>query len=903
MLFIHKPCQTFCGQKKQEYGKVFDEFRGVIGMHLYQAIFLYLRGMLIERRILLFLVLLACAGASTAGVSIIDDSAKVSLPKPKGGFLDKPIDYTADDSIIFDIKKNKVYLYRNAELHYGDINLTAYYIEVDMNRKEIFAKGGLDSNGKYGSLPVLTDGGDTYKADSMRYNSGSKKGRVYGLRLTQDEAVIHLSTVLKNEDGSFVGDRGKITTCTDDHPHFYFNANRIKVIPNNKVLFGSANLVVADVPTPLAVPFGLAPLKKGRRNGILFPSYGYNYSNKSFYLQKLGYYTGLGPYADLTISTDMYLNGDLRGGVSSNFVKKYKYRGGITLTASRFGNGQERTSPYYDHNLDYSLITNFAFDPKYLPGTVLNGDIHVQTGNFNRLNSRDLSSIAQNQYNSSINYGHNFLKNKITLNASARHSQNTQTHQFRMELPNIAVGVPRITPFANLGSDKWYAQIGFSYNMNFSNILNTIDTILFSTRGKDEFKNLQNGITHALSGSTTFKLLKGTINLSPSINYNEKWYFNTIRKSWDVANKKEVVEEVQEFSRLQDYNAAATLSTNIYGMYKDLNLGKLRAIRHTITPSVSIGYSPEVNPVKKNWIRGYFNDTLKYNNLIKYNIYEKGINGSYNHGESGSVGFSINNNLQAKKSIGKKFNGGDSVKKVNLIDALNFSGSYNMLADSLKFSDLNAQLNTVLLDMLNINMSAAFSPYAINTKGIVYNTFQYKLNNSPLRFSNFHTSINTRLTPDLFKSKLKKPAPENPKSGTAEELEDVRRNGEKYYNFNIPWTLTLSYIFDYNKVFAIQNPGKDAITTNRIAFSGDVNITPEWKVGYSSGYDMVRKEIVSSQFTVSRNLHCWQLDFSWIPSGYGKMWVFTLRPKSGLLQDLKLNKRVYPNNPALFGAY
>jgi len=902
MYLNHKPCQNHCGQKKASFGKVFDEFRAVLRMYQQGIKNVFLLPMLIDLRVVAFFVITCTAGFTKGQTSKIKDSTRIEVAKPKSGGLDKPIDYKATDSIIFDIKRNKVFLFNQASLHYGDIDLTAYYIEVDLKKKEIYAKGGLDSNGKYGFLPILKDGNETYKADSMRYNSGSKKGRVYGLHLVQDEVHIHLTKVLKQSDGSFVGEHGQITTCDADQPHFYFNTSKIKVIPNNKVLFGSANLVVEDVPTPLAVPFGLAPIKKGRRNGILFPAYGYNYANKSFYLQKLGYYTGLGPNADLTLSTDAYLNGDLRAGIASNFIKRYKYRGSINFNASRFGNGTERTSPGFTRNLDFSLGSSFGFDSKYLPGTILNGDIHIQTGNFNRLNSRDLAGFSQNQFNSSINFGHNFLKNKITFNASARHSQNTQTHSFRLELPNVVVGVPRITPFAKNGTSKWYQQIGVGYNMNFSNVLNTIDTILFSSRGRDEFKNLQNGINHSLSTGTTFKLLQGTINVSPTFNYSEKWYFSTIKKSWDTANRREIVANEQGFYRMQQYNAAASISTNIYGTFQNLNTGKLRAIRHTITPSVSVGYAPEINPEKLGWVRGYFNDTAKTKNLVTYNIFEKGINGYYNQMESGSIGFSISNNLQGKKVVSIDSNGKEKLDKFNIIDALNISGSYNLLADSFNLSDINTSLNTVLLQIFNITASAQFSPYAIDGKGRRLQEYQIKKDYSPLRFVNFNTSLNTQLNPEKFKRNKNGESKElNSKKGTVEELEALRKNNLDYYNFKIPWNINISYILDYNKDNSIRF-GTPKLTTHRIAIGGDVNLTTEWKIGYQTGYDLVQKQIVASQFTISRNLHCWQLDFSWVPIGGNKNWVFTLRPKSSLLQDLKLNKRVY-NNPALFGAY
>lgn len=855
------------------------------------------------RRLLLILGVFAfCAtGESSLAKAQSDTSGRmdsISIPSPKtakgNGGLDKPIDYKATDSIIFDLKNNKVFLFNEAELEYGSIHLTANYIEVNIGKKEIFARGGFDSNGHYTHLPVLKDGDDNYTADSMRYNSGSKKGRVYGLRLVQDEAYIHLSKVLKLEDGSFVGEHGKITTCNEDHPHFYFNTNKIKVIPNNKVFFGSANLVVEDIPTPLAIPFGLAPIKKGRRNGILFPGYGYNQANKSFYLQNFGYYTGLGPNMDLTLSSDAYLNGDLRIGVSTNIVKKYKYRANLGVNGSWFGNGIEVTSPEFKRNLDFSIRGDFGFDSKFLPGTVLNGNLNIQTGNYNKLNSRSIGGLAQNQYNSGINYGRNFFKNRLNLTASARHSQNTADHSFRLELPSVSIGLPGVTPFGKTKSNNFIKQMRFSYNLNFNNILNTKDTLLFSKRGKEEFKNMQNGISHSLPISTNFKMLKGILNISPSVNYTELWYFKSVIKSLDT-NDKVQSRDTSGFWRLSKWGVNTSITTNIYGTYLGIKRGKLRAIRHTITPTVSIGYNPGIDPTKKGWTKTY-KDTGSLHPTQTYNIFEKGIFGSYNQVENGYIGFGINNNLQAKKVVSKDSTGKEQLEKVNLIDALSINGSYNMLADSFKFSDIAMRMNTVLMKIFNISMNASFSPYAYNTNKQRVNELSWKYNKKPVQFQNFGVSLNTNLNPETFRKK--KPQTTTSKSFSEEdkaELADVKKSPDNYYNFNIPWTISLRYIADYNNLAM----GKDRLSNHRISFSGDLNITPEWKIGYSSGYDLKRKELSSSQITVTRNLHCWMIDFSWIPSGYGKQWVFTLRPKSGLLQDLKLNKRAY-SNPAFF---
>ena len=845
---------------------------------------------------LTLLIITLCFNSSKlfAQVSNPADTLKKSIESPKSD-LDKPIVYKSADSIWFNLKRNRVYLYKNATIEYGEMNLAAHYIEIDLNKKEIFATGGPDSTGKYSNLPVLKDGSDLYKADSIRYNSQSKKGRVYGLRLTQDEAVIQLNKVLKQEDGSFVGQSGKITTCNEDHPHFYFNASRIKVIPNNKALFGAANLIVEDVPTPLAVPFGIAPLKKGQRNGILFPGYGYNQFNKSFYLQNFGYYLGLGEHADLTLNTDAYLNGDLRLGITSNLVKRYKYRSNLGLGASWFGNGAERTSPEFKKNLDLSIRGNFAFDPKYIPGISLNGDINVQTGNFNRLNSRDINSISNQQFQSSINFGKTFFQNKVNFTAAARHSQNTANRDFRLELPSMNLGVSSLTPFAGKNSSgiKWYEQLRLSYNMQVSNVINTKDSILFSKDYKKALQKTQSGINHSIPINTNVKLLKGIVNMSPSFNYRETWYLKSTEQFMDTQGKVQSREE-DGFFRLNSWDFNTGFTTNIYGTFQRTKAKKIKALRHTITPTVSMGYQPKISAVQRGWEKSY-TDTA--GRLISYNRFERGIyGGGQSQIESGYVGIGINNNLQGKKVVSTDSNGKENLEKFNLIDQLSFNTRYNLAATKFKWSDVQASFNTTLMKNINITARSSFSVYQKDSLLKNVQRFLYEDKQVPIRMRNAGMSISTRLSPDMFKSNKQKETTPAATGEDNQEKKDIISKPDEYFHFDIPWNLSFTYVFDYN---AEAKDRKMRVGSNRVNISGELSLTPEWKISCTSGYDLQNKEIASSQFTVSRNLHCWQIDFNWVPSGFAKQWTFSIRPKSGMLQDLKLNKRAF-FNPVMF---
>ncbi|MCX6177605.1 MAG: putative LPS assembly protein LptD [Bacteroidetes bacterium] len=604
---------------------------------------------------------LSAQGITTASTK--KDS--VSNPSPAKKAINNPIHYEASDSIILRMEHGKALLYNKAKVDMDETELNANYIEVAFANKTLFAKGNIDSTGKYINQPIFKDGNDAYTSDSLRYNNESKKGMVYGLSLTQDEAHVQLKQVMKQPDGSLMGNSGKISTCSDPHPHFYLNASKIKVIPNNKVLFGAANLVLADIPTPLALPFGIAPMKKGQRNGLIMPNPGFNNSNNSFFLSNLGYYQGLGKFADAQFS---------------------------------------KTN-------DFSINSRFGLDRKLLPGVTLNGNINIVTGNYNKRNSKDIQTLSKNEFVSSVNYGQSFLKNKVNLSASARHTQNVQTHDFRLELPNVNVGVSSLTPFAkkNGSNTKWFEQLRLSYNMNFTNSLNTKDTLIFSDKYKDVLATIQSAVKHSIPLSTNIKLFKGVLNVTPSANYQEKWLFKANTKSIDPLTKQLISKDTSGFFRLNNYRFSTGISTNIYGTFTNLNLGKIRSIRHTITPNVNFNYRPEIDGYERGWNRTYI-DTFGKN--IGYSLFEKYGGSDYVQRKGGAIGFSLSNNLQAKKVIGKDTTGKEKLEKANLIDQLMISGNYDLAADSLQWSDINLGFNTVIAKQIRIGINSGLSPYS-----------------------------------------------------------------------------------------------------------------------------------------------------------------------------------------------
>jgi hypothetical protein len=832
-----------------------------------------------------FLSVSPATGAPFHGLSnLLDDSAQV-VRRPGG--IDQPIDYKAADSILFDVQNRQVHLYRDAFLHYGTIELKAYYIRVDLAKQEIFAKGAPDSTGRYAYRPILKDGDDEYSADSMVYNSKSKKGKVYGLRLVEDDAVVHCNQVFRNADGSFLADRGKLTTCQDPHPHFYLDARKLKVIPDKKVIFGPANLVVEDLPTPLALPFGLVPTKKGRRNGILFPSYGYQQNRGGFYLENLGYYTGLGDNKDLTLTGAVFFNGDYRLAAASRYVKRYRYDGSLNIGTSTFSQG-EKTSNTFFRQRDFNVQWRYNMHPNVRPGTRFAAQVDMGTPGFKRLNSNDPNAIVQSQFNSSVSYGKTFLNNRFNLNAAMTHSQNTGNRTINFDLPSISLNMQRWQPFLKKGqsADNWIKLLNLTYSMDIQNRMATSDSILFSPRYRESFEQLRNGVRHQIPLSTTIKLSKGRINLSPAANYTEWWYNKTQRRYWDDNERTVRDSSVQGFSRAMGYSASLSASTNIYGTFTGLKWGAIKALRHVITPTASLNYRPDFSSNRFK----YFNDVQidSAGRTQRYSIYGNGVFGGPGAGKEGSLNLNVTQVLMAK--VMKR---GDSAVKtstnVNLIDNLRAGMAYNFMADSFQLSDLSISLNTRLLSLIGLQFDGRWDPYIRNAQGRPINRLEISENGRLLRFSQFRLSMNAGLSPQVLKGK-KTPAQaaRRDRYTEGEWFEWQNRMGD-FYDFNIPWSLSLNYNFMLNK------SGLMPQVNNVVNISGDVNLTPQWKIGYNTGYILNQKAFSFSQYTVTRDLHCWQISFQWIPDGIRKSWFFTLSPKSGMLQDMKLNKRVWWN--------
>ncbi len=827
--------------------------------------------------------------------------------------IDAIIDYTADDSIIIDNKTRRAYLYGNANVIYDGMNLKAALIIVDFTKRELYARGIMDSAGKYLSRPHFNDGERETDADTMIYNFDSKRGRTYGIAIKEGEGYILCNKVLRDNDKSIYSDLAKYTTCNLPHPHFYLEATKLKIIPDKKILFGPSNLKIEDVPTPLFIPFGMFPTKKGQKSGLIPFEYGLS-GNYGAYLRNVGYYFGISDHFDQTIQGDIYFRGSWRLASNTRYASRYHYSGGLSLQFSKFLNGEREDPNFKTNNVkSFSIEWNHLQDAKAKPGTNFSAHVNIQKNNAAKLNSPNPTTIVANQFNSSISYSQVLFKNKANFSLGATHSQNTQTRGFAMSLPTVNFSVQRITPFSKpdkFGKYKWYKDLGVSYQVNAENKIDTRDSIFFSGRPAEdlapglvsllaklppgflrEADKFKQGIVHSVPITLgSYKFIKNHFSLTPTLNYTEYWYFKTITKEWNPFLKKVDTFYHGGFSRANEYGAAVNVGTQVFGTFQ-LNGKKISKIRHTITPNMGFSYRPDFSEEKYGIYHTIQGDSANTENRrVKYSIYEQGIKGGPGRGPSGLFNYSIGNNLQAK--VLKKTDSSSKYENVSWLENLSVAGNYNFLADSLRLSNISATAFTTLFKQLRINGNANLNPYTrqmdSNGRFNYINRLEWQESRRVGTWTNASVQLSTQFNADMFKRKKKTDTTGLVKSEQDKlELADMQRDPYGYVRFDIPWSFNVNYSMNYSRL----NYRTQYLHT--FSFGGDFSLAPKWKIGCNSGYDFLQKKIAYTQFSVSRSLHCWALSFNWIPDGIRKSFTFSLHANSSMLQDLKVNKRRY----------
>ena len=802
------------------------------------------------------------------------------------------VDYQAKDSITLDIKSQKVYMYNDNDINYQDINLKANYVEIEFANSTLYATGTEDSTGNEVGRPIFTMGDNSFESHSMKYNYESKKGLVQKVITEDAEGYLHGKTIKKMANDVTNVYQGSYTTCELEEPHFAFRFKKAKVIPENKIVTGPAYLEIEGVPTPIVIPFGLFPNKKGQRSGIVIPSYGES-TQRGFYFENGGYYFAISDYIDFKLVGDIYTLGSWTVKPSSNYRKKYKYNGYFAGNYGVNTIGEEGTSEF-ERRKDFSIRWVHNQDPKARPNSKFSANVNIMSSQNNKYTGTS-SAYLSNTFQSSVNYSTSFA-GKYFFNATLNHSQNTITKKLDLTLPKITFTVNRFYPFrkkVQIGELKWYDNISVNYNMAAQNTINTYDSLFLN---EDLTKKMRNGMKHSLQlSSGSIKLLKNIV-WSNNFNYTERWYSQQHVKSWrsDTLYLNEGPEydyigtdTINGFFAARDYSFSTSLSTTLYGMFAYKG-GPIKAIRHVMKPSISFNIRPDFGT--QEW--GYYKYFLDEDgDKVKYSVYEGSIYGKPPDGKSGSFSFRLSNNLEMKVRSRKDTITG--TKKVVLIEDFTLAQSYDIAKDSLNLSRLVLSGRTTLFKNLVINYSSSFDPYAADSAGRRINTFEWSVNRKlfrPEKYS-WRFGFSYRLNSEMLSKEKESTV------GTEQELQDVNENLDGYVDWSVPWNINISYDLNYTTSYGYKNGywnyevTKDKKLIQTLSFSGDVNITPKWKFGFRSGYDFENKELTYTSIDIYRDLHCWEMRFNWIPYGFRQSWNFSINIKSSLLQDLKLDKK------------
>ena len=823
-----------------------------------------------------------------------------TVRRAKKAGLDKPISGKASDSLYYDLRNKMVYIYEQGDVSYGDMNLKADFMNINLDNKNIYAYGKADTvdGAPVMTRPVFTQGTTTLNMDTITYNIESQRAKIKSIATQQGDGWLVGTSVKKMEDNTINIEGGMYTTCDQtDHPHFYLAMTKAKVIPGKKAITGPAYLVMEDVPIYfLGVPEGFFPLNTGPKSGILMPTYGEE-ATRGFYIRGLGYYFTLSEHMDLALTGGIYTLGSWEANVRSRYIKRYKYSGNLNFDFSSVKSGDKGDADYIKQNT-FKLQWTHSQDAKANPGSTFSASVNLASSGYSKYSANTLNDMLSTQTNSSISYSKNWAGTPFSLSMNMAVSQNSQTKAISVTLPTVSFNVSRFYPFkraVKIGKDRWYEKISMSYSGKLTNSVSATESDIFSRQTLD---NMRNGVQHTIPVQASFNVLN-YINITPSFNYNERWYFKKVDRQWNPeTNMVEELDPEYGFYRLYDYTTALSFSTTLYGMwqvrekYKNF---KLQAIRHTFSPSISFSYAPDFSNQKY----GYFK-TVQSDSTGRTTVYSPFADNAYgtpSQGRSMAMSFSLSQSLEAKV-LSKRDSTG--IKKISLIDDFSISGSYNFLADSMKLSNISLSLRSTFSGKIGINLRATLDPYEVSPEGIRYNKLTW-------RRGNLGRIINTGWSFGYsFKSRdnTKQPAindinsvpPEymNPFYDPYGTMDPVLRRqymANAYYDFSLPWNIGFNYAVNYSVSYV--NNGTTGIRRNitqTIGFNGSITFSPKMAATFSGGYDIATNKLTTSSISITRDLHCWQMSFSWIPFGYYKSWSFHIGVKAASLQDLKYDK-------------
>ncbi len=857
---------------------------------------------------------------SIASLNNGDTLSKELLSKPPIGEIATTINYHAKDSILFDLRSNNLTLFGDSHIDYGEIKLDADETKVNMINKTITSSYRLDSAGKKQGKPVFTEKNTIYETDFIIYNFNTKRAQIKGVVTEQMGAYMQGDDVKKNEQDEMYIIDAKYSTCNLSNPHFHIQSQKLKVAKRN-VISGPFNLKFREIWTPIWFPFGMFPQPKEKTSGILVPTYGEE-TRRGFYLRDGGYYWFLNEYIDLRATGSIYSNGGFSAELNTNYKKRYAYSGGFNFSYNKnlitTGENSETSNDYW---------VRWSHKPQSQGNSSVSASVSAGTTTYNSNNNLAISDFDRSinsQFSSNVSYSQRFSNAPFNLTMNARHRQNVQTGVMTFSLPEISLNMNRQYPFKQLNGSNLdiLKKLGFTYNFVAKNELTNdptpanfpfnIANEVASDANQEpqlalDFKNAKNGGQHKIPIATSLKLFKN-LNLSPNFNFIEYWYLKELNYTYIADQEAVKVDTLQKFSRTNSWNTGTSLSTIIYGTKFFKSESYVQAIRHVLTPSVSFSYSPDF--VKgEGGVYQWVQKNEKGDSVLM-SKYHQFAYGSPTGAPSKTMSFGLQNNLEIKVKD-KNDTTGLGTKKIKLFDNLSFGSGYNFAADSFNLSNISLSTRTSFFKgKLSMNFSGTIDPYVYNglttnEEGIVtrqerIDRFTWQNGDGLGNLSRYNTSISLNLKPkgskespetnsrDLRNYQDPTGFEENENIGLQDEadLEYIYKNPNEYVNFNIPWSLRLSYSVNVTQVGLLESGIQQTMS-----FTGDFSLTPKTKVNFRSGYDFEKNKFTQTSVGINRDLHCWQLSFNWIPFGRNQSFNLVIRPKSALLQDLKLQKR------------
>jgi lipopolysaccharide assembly outer membrane protein LptD (OstA) len=826
--------------------------------------------------------------------------------------IELPIIHTAKGYRRTDLVNKKVYLVGEAEVKYDDIILKADSIELNMETGLVFAIGRKDSTGKVIGSPYFKQGSQEFESKQLTYNFKTKKGLIKNIFAEQEGGFLHSTVTKRMEDGSLNINMSTFSTCELEHPHFSVNFNKAKVIPGKKIISGPAYLVLEDIPLPIVLPFGFFPVQKKRASGLIMPKYGQS-QQLGYSLTDGGYYFVINDFFDFSVTGSVYTNGTWNLNSSSSYRKQYKYSGNVALSYASNVYGHKGL-PDYSKSSNYRIGWTYNQDAKASPGSRFSASVNVSSSGYDKNNSYTVAEHVNSQRQSSISYSKIWEGTPFNLSTSVNQSQNVSNQTVSLNLPKINFNVARIYPLKsknNTGTTKWYQDLQFSYSSAVDNQINTYDSLLFTGA---VLKNMRSGFRHEMPLSLQIRPFRRitSFNISPQVMYSGVLYTQQIEKTWkaDYFNPdlneivpSVIIDTLNGFYYGQSVNPSISAGINpqIFGMYEFKNKdSRIQKIRHIIRPSVSFNYIPVIQGLTTDMYKTVQVDTS--GRTQEYSIFEGNIFGTpAMSNRSGSVSFSLINIVEAK--VFAKNDTSNKPKNVKIIDNFAINTSYNIFADSLKWSPVTMAYRTTLFENLNLALNSNFSLYGLDNKGGMINTFYYSQTKKIMRMTGLSATVDFDLR-KFFTAKDKKNEkipiqgqslknPEQDGIALSDNQDDRNVAGSKgmaldkygYVNFDVPWSMRVAYNFYYTK------SSFTPVINQTLSLVGDVSITKKLRVTYITGYDIARKELTMTSLGFVRDLHCWEMSLDWIPTGSMKSWQFTIRVKASMLSDLKYDRR------------